>query len=526
MSSHQRPQRNILFIVVDQWRYDRIGLPDDMVPNLKALAADGVSFSNHFGQITPCAPSRASLYTGLYPMTHRVLVNGSPLAREHTTIAQRLRRHGYRPTLFGYTDTATDPRELAPNDPALTDYEGVLPGLDIGLLLTENQVPWMAELKRRGYDFETVADIFVPDRSKPNANGGVAGHPARFAAEDSDTAFLTDHLIGWLGTQDPGWCAMVSYIRPHDPYVPAAPYHGIVDPFSLPPPTRAASWQEEASVHPFMRVQLDHAPASYAYQGLTGLVRDIEEKDWRSVRAAYAGLMVEVDHHIGRVIDHLKQTGQYDNTLIVFTADHGEQMFDHYLINQNAHYDAGLHLPLILRDPDAAARRQDGTTVEKFSESVDLVPTLLDWLGEEAPPELDGATLLPFLRGETPENWRHAVLWEYHYRSSHGAPFGAELGLQEDELMMSVIRDKDFKHVFFPGLPTILIDLRNDPEELHNLANDPAFAAIERDYLAEQLRMRILHADRRLSTMRLTPSGPRTDDGPRRTFHLIRRTGQ
>lgn len=522
MSAETPKRKNILYIIADQWRPDRLGLPAEMVPNVTALMRDGVSFSRHYGQVIPCAPSRASLYTGLYAMTHRVLVNGSPLAAQHRTIAERLREHGYRPTLFGYTDTALDPTGRTPADPALSDSEGVLPGMEVGTLLIGRPEPWIADLRRKGYRIESAADLFTPDRSQPNANGGVAGYPAKWAAEDSDTAFLTDQLLGWMDLQEPGWCAMACYIRPHPPFVAAAPYHGIVDPASLPPPLRAPNWEDEASQHPFLDYQLRDAPAAMAFDGLEGRIRDIAERDWRSIRAAYCGLMVEVDHHIGRLIAALKASGQYDDTLIVFTSDHGEPMFDHWMNNQASHHDCNAHLPLVIRDPDPSARAQDGSVIEAFTESVDLVPSFLDWLGAALPPELDGQSLLPFLRGKTPDNWRNSVHWEYHFRSSRDFPFGATFGLTEDECMLSVVRDAEFKHVFFPGLPPILIDLRKDPGEMRNVAEDPAYRGIERDYLAEQLRLRILHADRRLSTMVLDRGGPRRLATPRRIYRSIR----
>ena len=146
--------------------------------------------------------------------------------------------------------------------------------------------------------------------------------------------------------------------------------------------------------------------------------------------------------------------------------------------------------------------------------SIDLVPTLLDWLGGAIPPELDGASLLPFLSGQTLPSWREIVQFEYHFRSSAEFEFGSALGLTEDECMMTVLRDDRFKHVFFPNLPPILIDLTEDPGELRNVAAEPRYSGIERDYLAEQLRLRILHADRRLSTTVLRPSGMTSFSGP------------
>ncbi|NLA36751.1 MAG: sulfatase-like hydrolase/transferase, partial [Actinobacteria bacterium] len=125
--------RNVLFITVDQWRGDSlscVGHPLVQTPTLDALAADGVLFRSHFANIAPCAPSRASLYTGLYAHNHRVITNGTPLDDRHDNIARMARRAGYTPTLFGYTDTAIDPRTVSADDPRLFNYEGVLDGFD------------------------------------------------------------------------------------------------------------------------------------------------------------------------------------------------------------------------------------------------------------------------------------------------------------------------------------------------------------------------------------------------------------
>src|SRR5215470_2780914 len=124
---------NILFITADQWRADclgAVGHPVVRTPNLDRLAADGVSFRRHFAQAAPCGPSRASLYTGMYLMNHRSVLNGTPLDARHTNVALVARTLGYEPALFGYTDSSIDPRTVPADDPRLRSYEGVLPGFD------------------------------------------------------------------------------------------------------------------------------------------------------------------------------------------------------------------------------------------------------------------------------------------------------------------------------------------------------------------------------------------------------------
>ena len=120
---------NVLFITADQWRGDCLsayGHACLRTPNLDALAADGVLFRRHYSQATPCAPGRASLYTGMYLHNHRVVVNGTPLDARHSNVALEARKAGYQPALLGYTSTSADPRRQVPGDRTLRSYDGVL----------------------------------------------------------------------------------------------------------------------------------------------------------------------------------------------------------------------------------------------------------------------------------------------------------------------------------------------------------------------------------------------------------------
>lgn len=328
-----------------------------------------------------------------------------------------------------------------------------------------------------------------------------------YAAEDSDTAFLTDQFLSWLSEQSSGWSSMLCYCRPHPPFTAPAPYKLTVDSNSLPPMKGARTWQEQAAIQPYMAVQMNNGLAHETFYSLTGLARDISLTHWMSVRATYCGLMIEVDHHLGWITQVVKQFGQYGNTQIIFTSDRGDPVGDYWLGNQLSYHDIQAHLPLIIRDPAEGACKLDGTKVSRFTEANDILPTLLDWLGQDIPTEIDGMSLLLFLHGKVPENWRQLVHWEYNFPSPPEPLFSQGLGISEDECMMSVIRDDHFKHVFFPALEPLLFGLKNDPDEMVNLARDPGYARIEREYLAEQLRLRILHADRRTVTTLVTAQG-------------------
>ena len=140
---------NVLFITADQWRGDCLSVCGHAclrTPNLDALAAGGVLFRHHYSQATPCAPARASLYTGMYLHNHRVVINGTPLDARHSNVALEVRKAGYRPALLGYTDSGADPRRYPPGDPALRSYGGVLPGMAPVLWSEPHWLSWLLPL--------------------------------------------------------------------------------------------------------------------------------------------------------------------------------------------------------------------------------------------------------------------------------------------------------------------------------------------------------------------------------------------
>ena len=146
-----------------------------------------------------------------------------------------------------------------------------------------------------------------------------------------------------------------------------------------------------------------------------------DELEIRQMRATYYGLVNEVDFHLGRIIDHLKATGQYDRTLIVVTSDHAEMLGEHYVWGKEIYFDQSFHLPMVIRDPRPAADATRGGEVEALTQAIDVMPTVLEWLGLKVPRACDGASLLPFLEAGEPEGWRDAVFFEHDFRSVRAA---------------------------------------------------------------------------------------------------------
>ena len=349
-------RQNILFIVIDQLRADC--LIGDLaahanLANMRALMDDAVTFTRHFSVANPCGPSRASILTGQYAMNHRSVRNGTPLRHDTPNLATELRRVGHLPLLFGYTDTSPDPRNYPVGDPALTSYEMPMPGFDeVVEMRLEQSMPWRGYLRGKGYDFAEYADLYVPNA--PPGRAPRVDDPAIYAAADSDTAFLTDSFLSHMADRtNEGWCAHLTYIRPHPPLVAPAPYNRLVDPATLPLPHRLDTPEDEVAQHPFFGPSLATTTPASMVHGVADL--PATDANVQALRAVYLGLAAEVDHHIGRVVEWLKSSGQYEDTLIVLTADHGEMLGDRHAWGKMNVHDAAFHTPLIVRVPGNAA---------------------------------------------------------------------------------------------------------------------------------------------------------------------------
>jgi arylsulfatase A-like enzyme len=499
---------NVLFVIIDQLRADCLfgRLADHVeLPNLRRLMSESVTFRRHYSVANPCGPSRASILTGQYAMNHRSIRNGTPLGHDTPNLATEMRKAGYLPLLFGYTDTTQDPGVLPPGDPTLKTYEQVMPGFQevVEMRLEESQ-PWRAHLMAKGYDVPPYPEIFRP-------NGPRLNDSALYRAEDSDSAFLTDRAILGLMGRKPGWFAHLTYIRPHPPLVAPAPYNRMYDPSALPLPVRLASVEQERARHPFIAPGHSERPMSKMVEGFD----DLQETDENAqiLRATYLGLATEVDHHIGRVFEYLRESGQYDDTLILVTSDHGEMLGDHYAWGKTTFYDAAYHTPLIIRDPQL--RVGAGTVCDLPTESVDITPTILDRLGLPVPHDINGKSLLPFLSGQTPPDWKSHSYSELDF-GEPGRPTTTQhaLGLSAETSNLAILRSARYTLVHFNGeLAPLLFDHQGDGE-MRDLAGDEEFQTVLLEMYRIMVSHRMSHARSRFTWTTITPEGvlqtPRT----------------
>ncbi|UWR21718.1 sulfatase-like hydrolase/transferase [Sulfitobacter sp. S190] len=483
---------NILFIMYDQLRFDYLGCaghPHLKTPNFDRVAAQGVRFTNAYVQSPICGSSRMCTYTGRYASSHGAHWNGFPLRVGEQTLGDHLRREGMACWLIGKTHMQADADGMARLGLSADSIIGARQaecGFDIwarddGLwaygpdgYYDDNRSPYNEYLKCKGYDGENPwADYANAGLSDDQiASGWMFRHadkPANIREEDSETPWLTTQAIDFIDRATGPWCAHVSYIKPHWPYIVPAPYHDMYGPAHVPPARRGAV--ELENPHPLLACY-QSGKVGQAFQR-----DDVREK----VIPAYMGLIKQCDDQLGRLLDHLEATGAMDDTMIVLTSDHGDYLGDHWMGEKELFHEQSVKVPLIIRDPRQTADATRGTTCDALVESIDLTATFIEAAGGAVPDHIvEGRSLLPWLAGENPD-WRSYVISEYDYS---GTAHCAALGMTPRDARLFMVYDGRYKLIHAEGgLRPILFDLQNDPDEFIDLCKgDPPAEVMTRLY--------------------------------------------
>jgi arylsulfatase A-like enzyme len=485
--------------MADQLRWDYLscyGHPHLETPTIDALAAKGVRFDRAYVQAPVCGPSRMSFYTGRYAFSHGATYNGFPLRPDEMTLGHYLKEQNVRTALVGKTHMTADYAALK--------RLGIDPHTDMGVSLIEagfepyerddglhpdpgftGDTAYQAYLESKGYEggnlWHEAANSALGEEGE-TLSGWHMSHArleANVREEDSETAWITRRAMDFMkdakaDDPDQPWCLHLSYIKPHWPYIAPAPYHAMYDESQIPPANKGEA--ERASPHPVVGAFMNH-PESQCFA---------REEVRETVIPAYMGLIKQIDDNLKKLFDFMEAEGLMENTLIVFTSDHGDMLGDHWLGEKELFFEESVRIPMIIMDPSPQADGTRGSVSDAFVEAIDLVPTFLDTSGGKAVPHrLEGRSLMPLLHAKKGEDidWRDAVFSECDYSVRHARP---ELGLDPDEARAFMVRTERWKYILYEGFAPQLFDLEADAHELNDLGASPEHQAI-RAQLHERL---------------------------------------
>ncbi len=417
---------NFLLIMTDQQRYDSLacnGNPLIETPNWDRLAARGVRFTQAYTQCPVCVPARMNLMTGHYGHTLNLTSNGPVPGPEVPTLAGLL-------TAGGYFTQAIGKMHFSP------------PRNHMGF-----QRMWLSEeMPRYRQDDEFL--MYLEEQGFGHVEEPHGQRHELYYQPQVSVLPAEHHTTAWTGrrtvefleqNRNRQFFCFTSFIKPHPPWEPCVPYDGMYPEDQVPMPVRR---EEERDPLDAFLLRQNHS------KGMDNPSDEIT----RRVRARYYGMVSQIDAAIGEILDALDDLGLTENTLVLFTSDHGDLLGDHYAWGKRCFYEGPVHVPFIVSWP---GRFPEGERRDHFVSHCDILPTFLAQAGEHAP-EVPGEDLTPVLHDP-------AAPWREYTTSEFG----------RDRTAKFMVRRGDWKYIYLAnGRREQLFDLQTDPDELNNVAGD------------------------------------------------------
>ena len=439
---------NILFVLLDDLRWDALGYAGHAhvrTPHIDRLASEGVNFKNAFCTTSLCSPSRASLLTGVYAHVHGVTNNFTELPAALDTFPKALRRHGYTTAYVGkyhMGEGNDEPR----------------PGFD-----------YFATHKGQGKYFDTEF----------NFNGERRG-----ILEGYYTSAVTDVALDWLKRDKGGkpWLLMLGHKAPHSFYTPEPKFEHAYDQVRVTYPESASALQEKPAWI---------AERRYTWHGIYGPLFDWRKKfpddspeavkDFENMVHAYWSTILSVDESVGRLRAWLDETGQIDDTIVVFVGDNGLLEGEHGMVDKRTMHEASIRIPMVVRYPQLTATAR---TIEQQVLTIDMAPSLIELAGAPPLQRTQGRSWVGLVRHGDPA-WRKS--WFYHYNYEKEFPYTPNV---------RGVRTERWKYIHYPhgdGGPdrhmAELYDLAGDPGERVNLIGRPASSTVVAELNEELTRL-------------------------------------
>jgi arylsulfatase A-like enzyme len=455
---------NVLILHTDQQRWDTIrygGNEHIHTPNLDALAASGALFQHCYCNSPICMPSRQSMFSGQYPSTIGTTCNGIEMPEDVLTIHQVLKPYGYHTASNGklhfLNHANRDHREPHPD----YGFDQLIVSDDFGcyedayLKWVELRDPSQVEACKSTSCPAWTGDMWtIPGREHSMVKPYVFPAPE----ELSHSTFVAEETIAYIERhQGEPFYAIAGFFGPHSPVNPPQRFLDLYDPMTLP---------------------LPHMNAGDDQLGLG-------DEGWRRVKAYYYALISHIDDQIGRILRALDELGLRENTLILFTSDHGDHMGDHGRVEKGTPRDSCNRIPLIASYP---GRIPQGRIYEQLVEGVDLAPTILDYCGVQTPPVMQGRSLKPLFDGQGYEA-RTSAYMEVKVPAGH-----TEVRRRPERDRLSgwgtwkSLRTHDYAYVLYGDGQEQLFDIRQDPHELTDVAGSAAYKDALHEMRGEMLR--------------------------------------
>jgi len=471
-ASGAKPRPNILFIMSDDHASHAMscyGSKVNQTPNLDRIAREGMRFTNSFCTNSICAPCRAVILTGKYSHLNGLIDNAVKFDGSQQTFPKLLQKAGYETAIIGKWHLKTDPTGF--------DYWNILPGQG------DYYNPAMIEMGQRKKYTGYVTDI------------------------------LTDHALDWLKNraEDKPFCLMFHHKAPHRNWQPSPKYLDLYEDAQIPePPTlfddyegrgRAAKEQDMSiaktmnkadlklttpnNLTPEQKARWDAAyvPRNKTFEEANPQGDDLVRWKYQRYMKDYLRCIASVDENVGRVLDYLDQSGLAQNTIVVYTSDQGFYLGDHGWFDKRFMYEESLRMPLVIRYPKEI---EPGSVNSDIVLNLDFGETFLDYAGVPVPADMQGRSIRPLLQGKTPGDWRTSMYYHYYeYPAVHSVKRHYGVRTQRYKLI----------HFYHDIDEWELYDLRDDPDELRSVYDDPGYANVVQELKAESRRLRTQYND-------------------------------
>lgn len=433
-------QPNIVLFMTDHQRNDGIGMVQcgrEVTPNLNHLAEEGVRFERAYDVCPLCVPARTALATGVYPTETRVVYNDlkGGADKAYVPIHKVLQNAGYRVGHVGVDHIRTTPLmkdqglDFFVNE---SDYKAWAEARGIVTKRSDKQITYVSE----EVDGEYMEKVY-------------SGHqvmPWTYSIEQFKDYYFKERALEFLQEESEKPFALFVYLwAPHPPLTVPEPYYSMYDPEKIVLPDNVGIPAEKEPV-----LRRKGVPAQ--------LADGVSMAEWRKAWAAHMGLTTMADHFFGEITEELKKQGVYDETCILYTSDHGENLGQHGMYQKMEMYEEAVHVPFVLKMPNGAHG-----TIDEVISHLDIYPTFCELAGLEAG-DKEGNSLIPVLeRGKGDED--RIVYAQYSGNPGYGTVRRAAIS-------------KDYKYVYDSDHQHELYDLRKDPCEMHNAAGEEAYQEI------------------------------------------------